>query len=98
MTVVQHKNTICFICQLYIVRHHDQTGLPRANALKKQIKDDVGGMPIEIPGRFVGQQTGRVTYHRPGNGGTLALATGKLTGAMFETMAAFNLTSSQAGV
>src|SRR6202142_1752392 len=61
-----------------IVRYHDHGLLVLSVQQLQQTQDVLGGMPIEVPSRFIADQQRRISNQRPRNGDTLLLTAGKL--------------------
>ena len=56
----------------------------------QQVKDQVAGAAVEIAGRFVGQQQGRLHDQGPGQGGPLLFAAGQFRDPVVAAMAEFH--------
>ena len=69
-----------------VVRDHDD-GLPEVvDRPAQELQDLLAGARVEVAGRFVGEQHGRLADERPGDGDPLLLATGELGRLVAETV------------
>ena len=64
----------------------DNDGVALLRELLEQRHDFLAGLGIEIAGRFVRQQDGRLVHQRAGDGHALALAAGKFVGLVMNAV------------
>ena len=73
---------------MWIVRHHDHQPVRRVvGNLGQQLEDRFSGVRVEVPGRFVGEQDGRLHHQRSRDGHALHLAARQLRRSMVDPVA-----------
>ncbi len=64
----------------------DETGAVQTVQRQHQFEHVLGGLPVEVAGRLVGQHAGRFGDQRPGDGCPLTLATGQFRRRVVESV------------